>query len=87
MIPCPHCHNLHLHRVGCPSPDLLPRYANRTDPARCPDCSSLRPGVHRAGCCVAEPHDAVTVFLIEPHEPGAEPLEVLVSDEDVEAAR
>lgn len=28
-----------------------------------------------------------SVYLIEPHEPSAEPLEVLVSDEDLEAAR
>lgn len=51
-IMCPDCGNVHMHRLGCPSPDLLPRYARRPETARCPDCSSLTPGEHKGWCPV-----------------------------------
>jgi hypothetical protein len=74
MTPCPHCHHTYLHAPRCPSPHLLPAYAVRpAPPARCPDCSSLRPGVHRAVCPV--------------RELGAGVIEVPVRGEGLEGAR
>jgi len=85
MNPCPDCQNLHLHRVHCPSPIVLPQYAARTEAVRCPDCASLTVGEHKVWCPIVRP--VKPRLLIEPQVVMAEPLEALVSDEDLEATR
>ena len=87
------CERAYVLRVVAP-----PGIQQRPEPVRCPDCSSLRPGEHRPGCPIPaavlpSPTEVnawsrmTPVYLIDPHEPSAAPLEVLVREEDLEGTR
>ena len=61
---CSDCGNIHMHRVHCPSPTVLPQYAARTEAVRCPDCAAIYPHEHAGWCPIVRP--VKPRLLIEP---------------------